>query len=225
MYCTNIAQKILQPLWVHFDLSLFAYLILVFLTIATNSYSIVLPRYSFIHRDYLYLYYNAAPRMIIDTVTKKLNCEDIAMSFFVSSLLGGKVPLLADYWAVKTQIKLYTDRGGISSSSEHKLIRDDCVDNFAVALGIKFGNSKLIAIEAFHDSYFGYGDESISDTHTSDLSSLSKRKRQFLEDIESAKHGYTFEKYVRHLVDAARSPAENRGLIKNTSAWRKRFAK
>mmetsp|Transcript_11374 Transcript_11374/g.17075 ORF Transcript_11374/g.17075 Transcript_11374/m.17075 type:complete len:454 (+) Transcript_11374:313-1674(+) len=191
---------------------------------ATNSYSIVLPRYSFIHRDYLYLYYNAAPRMIIDTVTTKLNCEDIAMSFFVSSLLGGKIPLLADYWAVKTQIKLYTEKGGISSSSEHKLIRDKCVDDFAIALGIKYGDTKLTASEAYHGSYFGYGDE-ISDSHFTNDEVLSNRKRKFLENILTVKSGGNFEKFVHDLVKDARSPAEKRGLIKNTSAWRKRFAK
>eukprot|EP00979_Chaetoceros_neogracilis_P000488 scaffold111_cov201-Chaetoceros_neogracile.AAC.1 len=64
-----------------------------------NQYSITLPRFCFIHRDYLNLYMKYAPKRIIETVGDQINCEDIAMSFFVSALTKGKVPLLTDFWA------------------------------------------------------------------------------------------------------------------------------
>ena len=79
-------------------------------TESSNQYSITLPRASFIHRDYLDLYTQALPREIFNFVSQNLNCEDVAMSFLVSSLTNGKPPLLADQWAVKSMIKLYSSK-------------------------------------------------------------------------------------------------------------------
>ena len=119
----------------------------------TNTYSIVLPRFCFLHRDYLHLYHNALPRQIYSKVEFEFNCEDIAMSFFVSSLTDGLVPLLADYWAVRTLVKLPSS-STISGSPNHKRTRDDCVDLFANELGLKLG---FIAVTARHKSSFDYG--------------------------------------------------------------------
>jgi len=109
----------------------------------SNRYSMTLPRFCFIHRDYLDLYTKFAPNRLIQTVQKVMNCEDISMSFFVSALTGGKVPLLADYWATTpSMIKLDTNQA-ISENNRHKEIRDDCVDKFAFLLGLKDGFSAL----------------------------------------------------------------------------------
>jgi glucuronyl/N-acetylglucosaminyl transferase EXT2 len=129
-------------------------------TESSNRYSITLPRASFIHRDYLDLYIMALPRSIYSYVAQNLECEDVAMSFLVSSLTGGKPPLLADYWAVKSMVKLYSTKK-ISGGKDHKATRDACVNNFAELLGLKEdGEWPLQTGKLLHtDKFFGYGAE------------------------------------------------------------------
>ncbi|KAL7528023.1 hypothetical protein ACHAWF_002410, partial [Thalassiosira exigua] len=102
----------------------------------TNRYTISLPRAAFLHRDYLDLYTVALPRSAYTYVARTLECEDIAMSFLVSSLTDGKPPLLADHWAVNSIVELYSEKR-ISNGSRHKSARDKCVDDFATELGLK----------------------------------------------------------------------------------------
>jgi hypothetical protein len=61
------------------------------------------------------------------------------MSLFVSALTGGKVPLLADFWATMPSMVKLDSKRAISESKNHKDIRDDCVDKFAFLLGLKDG--------------------------------------------------------------------------------------
>eukprot|EP00593_Proboscia_inermis_P008743 CAMPEP_0171315290 /NCGR_PEP_ID=MMETSP0816-20121228/62186_1 /TAXON_ID=420281 /ORGANISM="Proboscia inermis, Strain CCAP1064/1" /LENGTH=50 /DNA_ID=CAMNT_0011805591 /DNA_START=37 /DNA_END=185 /DNA_ORIENTATION=+ len=49
----------------------------------------VLLRSAFLHVDYLDYYTEFAPRPMYDAVSHNFNCEDIAMSFFVSALTNG----------------------------------------------------------------------------------------------------------------------------------------
>lgn len=118
-----------------------------------NRYSITLPRFCFIHKDYLDLYIEYAPKRVLQTVGKHFNCEDIAMSFFVSALTEGQVPLLADLWATTGMVKLYSE-SAISGSHDHKMIRDKCVDKFGFLLGLKDGYA-LLEGDAGHDSKWG----------------------------------------------------------------------
>ena len=85
------------------------------------------------------------PKTIFETVSETKNCEDIAMSFFVSALTGNTVPLLADIWATKQRFKLKV-KDKISGGSSHKKLRDSCVNNFAEILGLKgtFQPQKII---------------------------------------------------------------------------------
>jgi len=101
-----------------------------------NLYSLSLTRYCFIHRDYMNQYTSDLPSIILDTVATQFNCEDIAMSLMISSLTQGQPPLLADYWAMHSQLKLAVDVG-ISGSGTHKKFRDDCLDSFASLFGLK----------------------------------------------------------------------------------------
>jgi len=117
-----------------------------------NRYSLTLPRFSFVHRDYLNLYIKYAPHRITTMVDENLNCEDIGISFFISALTGGRAPLLVDDWALKTLVKIESSTddernggGGISQSHGHKKKRDECVDKFAFLLGLKDGYSTLFA--------------------------------------------------------------------------------
>lgn len=79
----------------------------------------------------------------------------------MSSLTGGKAPLLADYWAVKSMVKLYSD-AKISGGKNHKAVRDGCVDDFASLLGLKEdGPRPLRPGRLLHkgDAFFQYGSE------------------------------------------------------------------
>lgn len=107
-------------------------------TLRSNQYSISLTRFCFIHKDYLSLYMHYVPRRIRDAVDKYMNCEDIAMSFFVSALTNGKVPLLSDYWAILSLVKLKTD-SKISNGKHHFQLRHECVNKFAFLMGLKDG--------------------------------------------------------------------------------------
>jgi hypothetical protein len=69
------------------------------------------------------------------------------MSFWVSSQTDGQPPLLADLWAIKTQLKLYAAKG-ISSTKNHKALRDACVESFANVLQLK---SRLLLTRFIHD--------------------------------------------------------------------------
>lgn len=85
----------------------------------SNKYSITLPSKScFIHRDYLKLYTAALPRSIYDYINKHFNCEDVAMSYFVSTLTGGRPPLLSDNWAINSHLQTFS-RNGLSRKTQH----------------------------------------------------------------------------------------------------------
>ena len=105
-----------------------------------NMYSLSLTRYCFVHRDYMTQYTRELPQQILDTVAKNFNCEDIAMGLMISSLTQGQPPLLADLWAMNSQLKLRVDTG-ISGTSTHKEFRDQCMDNFASFFGLKDENN------------------------------------------------------------------------------------
>jgi hypothetical protein len=77
--------------------------------------------------------------MIFNLVEEQMNCEDIAMSFFVSSKTQGRLPLLADLWAMEAMVKLKSSQK-ISASSNHKAIRDSCVDSLSELLRLKNAN-------------------------------------------------------------------------------------
>jgi hypothetical protein len=100
-----------------------------------------LTRYCFVHRDYLNYYVQRLPKPILDTVAEHFNCEDIAMSFMVSSMTQGQPSLLADTWAMNMQMKLHVD-DKISGGKDHKKLRDQCVDTFAQMLSLK-GETRL----------------------------------------------------------------------------------
>ena len=85
----------------------------------SNKYSITLPSKScFIHRDYLKLYTAALPGSIYEYINKHFNCEDIAMSYFVSTLTGGRPPLLSDNWAIDSYLQTYS-QNGLSWKTQH----------------------------------------------------------------------------------------------------------
>ena len=161
------------------------------------------------HRDYLRLYQILIPEPIYDTVQKETNCEDIAMSFFISALTGGKVPLLADYWAIKTQVKLSSGKM-ISSSTNHKSIRDQCVDIFAELLHLK---DTLKAVKAKHRSIFEYG-QLIDSRHSLRNYHDNSRKVDYLEKL-AIFNDETMPKEIHRMKKIASKWVADKGLLNN----------
>jgi hypothetical protein len=112
----------------------------------SKHYSITLTRFCFIHKDYLDSYMDYAPRRVLETVDNGMNCEDIAMSFFVSAITNGMAPLLVDAWAINTLIKLKSDKK-ISKGMKHLDLRDECTDLFGSLMGLKDGYASIQTYE------------------------------------------------------------------------------
>jgi len=198
-------------------------------TESSNRYSITLPRASFIHRDYFDLYIMALPREIYKYVATNLECEDIAMSFFVSSLTNGKPPLLADYWAVKSMVKLYSAKK-ISGGSEHKSTRDVCVNDFAELLGLKNDNGDwpLHTDKLLHttNQFFGYGTEpedwstsiNINDVQSDRLKDAVTK----MKELQTQTNEERIEWLGQVRIEVAME-ANSVGMIENTPMWKKRW--
>jgi glucuronyl/N-acetylglucosaminyl transferase EXT2 len=184
----------------------------------TNRYSLTLPRYSFIHVDYLNWYMDLLPRPIFDHVASNFNCEDIAMSFFVSSMTDGKPPLLADKWAsVGTQIKLYSSKGGISDQVDHKSLRDKCVDEFAEQLNLK---DKLQ-----YGTYLGQGFFDCGDLNFNKDVIHSPRQEEF-EAMRNSWSKMSNDKVIELMVQMKKDAmhyAYVKGLIVDSEPWKKRW--
>lgn len=240
-----------------------------------NLYSISLTRYAFLHADYMNLYYHgyipttaihsisssSTPTQhnndnyknkilsstIFNLISKEFNCEDIAMSYLISSLTEGETPLLADYWATKTQFKLYTPTM-ISKTDSHKGIRDVCVDTFAEELGLKETKKKIIneidgeseydlqqqvkvyplktAERHFQNkrtlTHFG---REITPKENNYLELIATREQALRKKINSWKTKGSYERYFDKVMnDLAKEPRE-KGLMKNTKEWKKKWKK
>ena len=215
-------------------------------TETSNSYSLTLPRASFIHRDYLNLYIKAIPRPIYFYVAQHFECEDIAMSFFVSSLTNGQPPLITDYWAVKSLVKLYSEKK-ISGGKDHKSSRDTCVNVFAELLGLKedgkwgpLQHAELIHnsnddveenAEEEHGVFFGYGAEpqdwdTIEDeSSTTLLSSASTRLKELIATMKELKSkSYSDQKkWLNRKKYDTMKEAKKVGMIEKTVEWERRW--
>lgn len=204
-------------------------------TETSNHYSMTLPRASFIHIDYYNLYIHALPRSIYMYVAKNLECEDVAMSFLVSSLTGGKPPLLADYWAVKSMNKLYSQTK-ISGGKDHKVTRDACVNDFASLLELK--ENEMFPLQfgkLLHSGdkrFFGYGAEeeewtSITNNDNDNDSMLSERLLDVVATMHELRTSKTNEERMAWLNKEktnAQMEARSVGMIENTPEWKARWA-
>lgn len=75
-------------------------------------------------------------RRIFQHVADHKNCEDIAISFMISSLTGGQRPLLSDQWSRWPEVVLGTNNA-ISDTFGHKRTRSTCIQFFAQVLGLQ----------------------------------------------------------------------------------------
>jgi hypothetical protein len=185
----------------------------------TNAYSLTLTRCSFLHRDYLRRYETDVPAAVRDAVEQSFNCEDIAMSLWITAQTGGRPPLLADYWAVKSQIKLYVD-SKISAGGHHKSLRDDCVKNFADLFGLK---DELVTAALRHDTPFEYG------TAADNWNPLPAPTLQWQRDTLATVQRWK-EQQQQVMVDElmelraqASHAAYEAGLIEKSEPWKERF--
>eukprot|EP00638_Chattonella_subsalsa_P004974 CAMPEP_0117746040 /NCGR_PEP_ID=MMETSP0947-20121206/7720_1 /TAXON_ID=44440 /ORGANISM="Chattonella subsalsa, Strain CCMP2191" /LENGTH=420 /DNA_ID=CAMNT_0005563309 /DNA_START=325 /DNA_END=1587 /DNA_ORIENTATION=+ len=91
-----------------------------------GSYSMILTKAAFIHRDYLNTYTHQMPSEIRNFVDDKKNCEDIAMSFMVANETG--MPPIY----VRGNLKDYGVFNGISttkwSNGGHMKERNECLN-------------------------------------------------------------------------------------------------
>ncbi|KAL7480361.1 hypothetical protein ACHAW6_006055 [Cyclotella cf. meneghiniana] len=201
-------------------------------TESSNRYSLTLPRASFLHRDYLDLYTMALPRPMYAYIAQHFECEDIAMSFFVSSVTDGKPPLITDYWAVKSMVKLYSEEK-ISGGKDHKAARDKCVNDFGEMLGLK-GDGLVDGVDVkplqtgkirHKDSFFGYGAEPEDWSKIDPQSVKSQNLQQLIETMHhlqtlSGKERMT---WLSERINEASMEAKKVGMIENTDEWKKRW--
>lgn len=168
---------------------------------------------------------NELPKTILETVEKNFNCEDIAMSFMISSMTDGKPSLLADLWAIKSMVKLYVQEK-ISGTSNHKKIRDECVDNFSFLLGLKEGRNRLQRAKYVHgkDSFFECGDSSSTSGKLEPKSNREEEFQQRLKRWHSQPKEDT-QTDIRKLMSRAGFLAYNHGLLEKTDKWKARFGK
>ena len=113
------------------------------------EYSITLTRLAFVHKDYLKSYLAGFP--LLDRITDETNCEDIALSYWVSAQTGGLPPLLVPEWAIRSQRQRVVDEG-ISSGADHKALRDLCVEDYAQVLDLK-GRLRYAPFPEHDDTY------------------------------------------------------------------------
>jgi len=192
-----------------------------------NLYSLTLPRYCFVHRDYLDLYMSYLPEPILERVEEKFECEDIALSFFVSALTDGAPPLLADFWASKALIKLYSP-AAISKTSSHKDVRDQCIEDFLAMLGLRTRQEmKLVVHELWHKEkpMFEFGAEPDTELfvprdglvprHARLAAKVQEMKLMSDQDIST--------KVVAQMKAKAGKEAKKVGLLSGTDEWKARW--
>jgi len=165
----------------------------------------------------------ALPASIFNFVAQNLNCEDIAMSFFVSSLTSGKPPLLAPYWAGKSQVKLF-HKSAISDVSGHMDARNTCVDMFAEILEVKDGGMhKLITSPLFHNEHARSHYGALANNKRWPEGKVLPREealKQMLTDWTSSKNASFM---FNEMVLKSQEQAQKAGLVEKTTEWQQRF--
>jgi glucuronyl/N-acetylglucosaminyl transferase EXT2 len=186
-------------------------------TRSTNRYALSLTRFCFLHVDYLTGYMTRMPAVIRDRVALNLNCEDIAMSLYVSSHTH-QPPLLADCWAMSTQIKLYAP-DAISGGAHHKTVRDECVRDFATALGATHVlDQQAVYVRGMFDCGHVPSETASGATTSGAIARL--------QELHATVHKWKANKNrvkVDALIQTMIGPALQNGLIKGTGPWKERY--
>lgn len=192
-------------------------------TTKMNKYSITLTRFSFQHRYYLKSYWVDMPEKVRDVVAEHFNCEDIAMSLWISSRTRCKPPLLADYWAVNSQIQMYVP-DKISGRKDHKHIRNMCFDMFADLFQLK-GQFRAGNLYHSKDKYHGIFDYGVPSDNWNEPPHEVLLRTQTNEVINRWKiQGQDVAmKALMSLIKTASQGIFANGLIEKTHPWKVRF--
>lgn len=140
----------------------------------------------------------------------------------------GKPSLLADLWAIKSMIKLYVEKK-ISGTTNHKSIRDECVDSFAETLGLKNDGPSRIRMEPYvhrHDWFYSCGAEPepgevVVPRHKNSRQTELERKLKDWHSISNNKA----QNELREMMKETFFGAYKNGLIEKTDRWEFRFQK
>jgi len=190
-----------------------------------NKYSMSLTRYCFIHRDYMDMYMNDLPSTILDTVANNFNCEDVAMSLMISSMTKGKPSLLADFWAIKSMVKLYVEKK-ISAGHDHKSLRDDCVNNFAQILGLKEeGTNRLRPATYMHHKESLYSGGDVPETVSQHPKTARERDLDVMLKSWRDQGKEKAIQEIRRLMSRTGFRAFKQGLMEKSDPWKRRFGK
>ena len=203
----------------------------------SNLYSMTLTKTCFVHRDYLDIYTMALPRPIYHHIDKHFECEDIAMSFLVSTLTEGKPPLLSDAWA-DTYIQLYT-RNNISWKGEHLAARSICVKEFGEYLRLRdskgeISNKSGVDVQPLksgilmHNSFFRRGDDPENWSSIDPLSFHASRLQHLVKELQwreslGGQDAVKNSEWVVEMRTKMESKARNSGLVKGTPEWKLRW--
>ena len=189
----------------------------------SNLYSLTLTRFAFIHRDYMDSYFTHMPVSIRNRISQELNCEDVAMSFWVSAMTGGQAPLLADLWAIKSQIKLYSP-STISSTSNHKIVRNQCVNDFANILDLK-GRLSLtpwVHRDELADGLFECGADSTELNYEHVQSQRQVAVQQQVQEWKQMERDAVLDE-LGNLRQEMSHAAFEQGFLVGSRPWKKRF--
>lgn len=192
----------------------------------SNQYSVILLRAAFIHRDYMNLYMSHLPRNIFDVVATNFNCEDLAMSLFVTYLTDGMPHLLADLWATDSLVKIYSHSGGISGKTGHKLIRHECITDFSKALGLFEGDEhELPMFQLVHDSHsvLELG-APLQHRMTNSTAMIVSREDKLMASVQDFTWRNINDKIWKWQIPSIWEAMKS-GLIQNTVPWEKRWGK
>ena len=104
----------------------------------TRRYSIILTKAAFMDQKYLRLYKEMLPEGVREYIDRQRNCEDIAMQFLVSSVSRQPVKFTRASFLYYLRAKIGgAGLSGISSGSDHKRKRGDCITDFQTMFGAK----------------------------------------------------------------------------------------
>jgi len=176
----------------------------------------VLTRAAFTHRDYLTLYRKYLPRSIYNDVDTNFNCEDIAMTLFISSLTNSQPPLLADWWAIESLIKLYSP-ARISATSGHKENRSTCVETYSQKLGLRQANKQLQRAKVWPIS------KDIFNRLPEHNATRVTKREKLLRETTSTWYIDNFREMMTNIMIYTVKEAYRLGLVENTTPWEKRW--
>ncbi|VDM09912.1 unnamed protein product [Wuchereria bancrofti] len=111
----------------------------------TCQFSMILTGAAFIHKAYLYAYTYGMPQVIRDKVDEFMNCEDLAMNFFVAHLTREPPIKTTSKWTLRCP----ACKTSLYKRTAHYLQRHECIQFFTQV----YGYNPLLFTQLRVDSY------------------------------------------------------------------------